>query len=156
MIIPVPVGVQYFIVPGNASEKEIKQEILKKRKLMYVIVSAALALVGVALWTLTKTSLSDLYESNSLSLPFTYDFAPIASILLGITLFFLLQRRNDDDVDYVSTETHNGKLKITPVANTKNELYIMVVIMVLVAMIVAMFVWPILSLTSSIYDSVPR
>jgi len=154
MIIPVPIGEQYFILPANTSEKEIKQKIQSKRELMYKVISASLSLVGFILWVLTKTSLSDLYRTVDMPLPFIYEIAPITSTVLGVVFYLLLQKLIDKDVDYVSAKTQNGKLKITPIVNHKNDIYIIGMIIIAVAVIVMTFVLPIVSLTSSVYDSV--
>lgn len=156
MIIPIPIGEQYFILPANTSEKVIKQKILSKRERMYKFVSLTLSLVGVILWIVTKTSVSDMYKTVDMSLPFIYEIAPVTSIVVGVVFYFLLQKLVDKDVDYVSSKTQNGKVKITPVANHKNDMYIVVMIVIAVAAIVMTFVFPIFSLTSSVYDSLPR
>lgn len=150
MIIPVPLGEQYFIFPENTSEKEIKKTILSKRDLMYKIVSIALSSVGIILWIVTKTSLSDLYDDFDKSLPFMYEIAPWTSVFLGVIFYAVLQKIKDTDVDYVSSKTHNGKLKITPILSHKNDIYIVGMIAVAIAVIIMTFVMPIVSLTSSI------
>ncbi|PIZ65856.1 hypothetical protein COY14_01595 [Candidatus Roizmanbacteria bacterium CG_4_10_14_0_2_um_filter_36_9] len=91
---------------------------------MYKVVSIALSTVGIMMWILTKTSLSELYEGFDRSTPFIYEIAPITSVFLGVMFYFLLQKIKDNDVDYVSSKTQNGKLKVTPVVSHKNDIYI--------------------------------